>query len=74
MSNSTHKSKVKMARRLQTNEERKAGKSIFESGKYSTSKWKDRKIAIAERVKRKQDAAHARAVERKKKAKEEKNK
>lgn len=60
-----HKDKVKLARKLYTKADKDMRWGLFDS--YA---WKRRSEAIASRVKRQQDAAHKRALERKAKAKQ----
>ena len=66
MKNMKHKEKIKLARRLRTNDELKSGVPIFQS-----ENWEKRKEAIRSRVKRIQAKAHQRALERKAKRLEE---
>ena len=63
-----HKEKVKLANRLYTREERKNDRRLpHPLGKFASLNWDNRKREIAERVRRHQDAAHARAVARREK-------
>lgn len=62
-----HKEKIKIARKLRTNDELKFGVSIFQS-----EGWGKRKEAIRNRVKRIQAKAHQQALERKAKRLKEK--
>ena len=71
-----HKNKIKLARRLfggKIKHEITVGKGDKEktvrvkTALFNNPVWNERSKAIAARVKRKQDAAHARAVERKSK-------
>jgi len=67
MKNMKHKEKIKLARRLRTNDELKSGVPIFQS-----ENWEKRKEAIRSRVKRIQAKSHQRALERKAKHLKEK--
>lgn len=57
-----HSEKVKIARRMPRTE---ADDEDPRSGLFDTEAWLSRRYAIQMRVKRKQDAAHTRALERK---------